>query len=91
MAKMKMLIEAKRGNKWDEFHAMQDGYGGDEEMEEGEAEMEEGENEFIEMEGEDEDEDEFVSDNEDGETEKIPKAIPIAKDTVGINHATKSE
>lgn len=22
MAKMKMLIEAKRGNKWDEFHAM---------------------------------------------------------------------
>ena len=66
MAKMKMLIEAKRGNKWDEFHAMQDGYQSDMEMEEGEAEMEKGENEFIEMDAqEDEDEDEFVSDNED--------------------------
>lgn len=51
MAKMKMLIEAKRGNKWDEFHAMQAGDQSDMEMEEGEAEMEEGENEFIEMDG----------------------------------------
>jgi len=32
-----------------------------------------------------------VSDNENSDNEKVPKAIPIAKDTVGINHATKSE
>mgnify|MGYP000208391081 CR=1 FL=1 len=61
--------------------------------------MEEGEEEMMDMEeGEEEadefvsaaDEDEFVSDDEGAEgDEKMPKAIPIRKDTVGISHATK--
>jgi hypothetical protein len=43
------------------------------------------------MEEDDEDEDEFVSDNEavrDDDDEKIPRAVSIRKDTVGISHAT---
>lgn len=65
---------------------------GEDEMEEGEADMEEGDedDEFIEMD-QDQDDDEFVSDDEDEASEKPPKAIPIEKDTVGINHTTKSE
>jgi hypothetical protein len=87
--KMKALIAAKRGNKWDEIKEMEAANMSDEEMEEGEDDMEEGEEEedFIGME-EQQDDDEFVSeDNEDD----IPEAIPIEKDTVGINHANKSD
>ena len=57
-------------------------------MEEGEDMMEEAEDEYIEMDHENDDE--FVSDKESDE-EKVPKAIPIGKDTVGINHVTKEE
>lgn len=93
MAKIQALIQKRRGNKWDEFHEMEEAAlegSGDEEMdsEEGEQEMEEGEME--------EEEDEFVSDDEaavekDDEGDEIPAAIPIAADTVGINNATKEE